>query len=30
MEFLHGQESLTLVEWALRAVLAFFFLVAVA
>lgn len=30
MEFLQGQESLTTIEWILRAVIAFFFLVAVA
>ena len=30
MDFLQGQESLTTIEWILRAVIAFFFLVAVA
>ena len=30
MDFLQGQESLTTIEWILRAIIAFFFLVAVA
>jgi len=30
MDFLQGQETLTIMEWALRAIIAFFFLVIVA
>ncbi|AFS79782.1 hypothetical protein DUF421 [Gottschalkia acidurici 9a] len=30
MDFLHGQETLTSIEWALRAIIAFFFLLTVA
>ncbi len=30
MDFLQGQETLTTIEWALRAIIAFFFLVIVA